>query len=124
MRSPEHSVHYIEFVTEDVVSMRDLYSKAFGWQFHSTPELGNAYVAGIPGGLSVGIRAPMSDDEKPTVRMYVRVDDIKTAVQGITTMGATVLLDHMEIPGKGIIAIYEHGGIQHGLWQIPESTVA
>ena len=120
MPVPEHSVYYLEIVTPDVTSTCDLYTKSYGWRFHPMdPALGNAFVAKLPGGSLCGIRAPMHIDEKPIVRTYLRVNDIETAVRGAAHWGAKILLERMEIPGHGIIAIFEHGGIQQGLWQIP-----
>ena len=120
MLVPEHSVHYLEIVTPDPAPTRDLYAKSYGWQFQPMdPALGNAFVANLPGGSLCWIRALMSNDEKPIVRTYLRVDDIKSAVQSAAQMGAKILLDYMEIPGHGTIAIFEYGGIQQGFWQVP-----
>jgi len=115
----ESSVHYLEIVTPDVESMCNLYTKSFGWNFQpESPELGNARVAKIQGGSLFGIRAPMSPTEKPIMRMYIRVSDLETSVQKVTQQGAKMLLERMEIPEHGIIAIYEIGGIEKGLWQV------
>jgi len=83
------------------------------------PELGNACVATLPDGSLCGIRAPMSVDEKPIVRTYLRVADIEKAVQSAAALEAKIALEPTEIPGRGKIAIYEYGGIQQGLWQVP-----
>jgi predicted enzyme related to lactoylglutathione lyase len=116
---PEHSVYYLEIVTPNVKAMCDLYTKSYGWNFQPmVPELGNACVADLPGGSLCGIRAPMHAAEKPIVRTYLRVTDIQASVQKAAQLGAKILLDHMEIPGRGIIAIYENGGIEQGLWQV------
>ena len=120
MAVPEHAVHYYEIVTTDVEAACHLYGTAYGWEFQPTgPELGNSFVATIPGGSLCGIRAPLHETEKPIVRTYVRVTDIETAVQEAVNMGAANILEPMEIPGRGIIAIYLHGGIEQGLWQVP-----
>ena len=92
---------------------------SFGWNFEpEKPELGNARVAELPGGSLCGIRAPLSETEKPIVRTYLRVADLDTAVKKATKSGAKILLDRMELPGHGTIAIYEIGGIECGLWQV------
>ena len=115
----EHSVHYLEIVTPDVKSMCNLYTKSFGWDFQpESEELGNVLVAKLQDGSLCGIRAPMSPAEKPIMRMYLRVSDIKASVEKVIQQGAKVLLERMEIPGHGIIAIYEIGGIEKGLWQV------
>lgn len=119
MTVPENSVHYLEIVTPEVESACNLYARSYGWDFQPmAQQLGNAFVARLPGGSLCGIRAPMHADEKPIVRTYLRVTDIKTAVESAAQLGANILLERMEIPEHGIIAIYEHGGIQQGLWQV------
>ncbi len=115
---PEHSVYYLEIVTPDVKAMCDLYTKSYGWNFQNNAELGNASVANLPGGSLCGIRAPMHSAEKPIVRTYLRVTDIQASVQMAAQLGANILLESMEIPGHGIIAIFENGGIEQGLWQV------
>ena len=120
MAVSENSVHYLEIVTPDVKAACDLYAKSNGWHFQPMePALGNAFVAKLPDGSLCGIRAPMHAAEKPVVRTYLRVTDIKTAVEGAAQLGAEILLEPTELPGHGIIAIYKHGGIEQGLWQVP-----
>lgn len=119
MPVPENEIHYLEIVTPDAQSARDFYSQAHGWRFEDmAPELGNAFVASLPNGSLCGIRAPMHDQEKPTVRIYVRVSDIESSVEMAVKLGAAVALGPTEIPGRGMIAIYLHGGIEHGIWQV------
>lgn len=120
MAVPEHAVHYLEIVTQDAEAVRNLYEESYGWHFRPmAPELGNAFVAETPGRSLCGIRAPLRPEEKPIIRAYVRVTDIKTTVERAAKLGARILLERMEIPGHGIIAIYSHGGIEHGIWQVP-----
>jgi len=120
MAVPENTVYYLEIVTPDVESACHLYGKAYGWSFQAMgSELGNSFVATLPDGVLCGIRAPMNDQEKPIVRTYLRVTDIATAVQEAEQLGAQIILEPMEIPGHGTIAIYLAGGIEQGLWQVP-----
>lgn len=120
MTVPENSIYYLEIVTPDVEAARQMYSTAYGWSFDAQrAELGNAFVTTLPGGVLCGIRAPMHEEETPIVRTYLRVADIETAVKDVAQLGAEIALEPMEIPGHGMIAIYFHGGVQQGLWQIP-----
>jgi len=120
MTIPEHGVHYLEIITPDIEAARKLYSQAYGWTFEAkVPELGNAYVATLPGGSLCGIRAPMHDKELPIIRTYLRVTDIAAATAKAEELGAMILLGPTELPGHGTIAIYIHGGIEQGLWQLP-----
>ncbi len=120
MTVPENAIHYLEIVTPDPEAASRHYGAAYGWEFEAmSPELGNAFVAMLPGGSLCGIRAPMSEMEKPIVRTYLRVEDLKSAVREAAKQGATIALESMEIPGRGTIAIYRYGGIEQGLWQVP-----
>lgn len=120
MGVPNHGIHYLEIVTADAEAARRFYADAHGWVFSpAQPELGFAYVAELPGGSRCGIRAPLSPEETPLVRTYLRVPDLKAATQEAERLGATLLLDFMDLPGWGQIAIFEIGGLQQGLWQVP-----
>ena len=116
----DNAIYYLEIVTSDVKATADFYANAYGWQFApEAPELGNARVASVPGGSLCGIRAPMSDQEKPIVRTYLNVPDIDVAVKRAAQLGATIALEPIEIPGRGQVAIYFLGGIEQGIWQVP-----
>lgn len=119
MTVPENAVHYLEIVADDVEATSELYAKAYGWRFEpAAPELGGAVVAALPGGSLCGIRGPLSEQEKPIVRTYLRVADLDGAVKRAAELGATIALESMEIPGRGRIAIYFIGGIEQGIWQV------
>lgn len=120
MEIPNHGIHYLEIVTPDVDAACRFYSSAYRWVFEPAgAELGFSFVAELPGGSRCGIRAPLHPEEMPVVRTYLRVADIRAATQEASRLGAKVLLDYMEIPGWGKISIFEIGGIQQGLWQVP-----
>jgi len=119
MAQADCPIHYLEIVTVDIDAVCNQYAKFTGLQFSSpVPELGNARTAQLPGGTILGIRLPIHEPEQPAVRTYLRVNNLDASVKQAAESGAAILLDKMEIPGRGIIAIYEIGGIQQGLWQI------
>lgn len=112
---PENPPHYLEIVTPDVQEMCTLYSILHGWSFgQAVPELGNARVAELPNGSLCGIRAPMHSTENPIVRTYLRVTDLGDSVRQAEKAGCRILLERMELPGHGIIAIYELGVYNRG----------
>ncbi|MBY6203814.1 hydroxylase [Halomonas denitrificans] len=112
-------LHYLEFVTPDVDATCAALARSLGAEFgEPVAELGGARTATRPDGTEVGVRAPMHEDEDPVVRPYHRVDDLERALAAATESGGEVALEAMEIPGRGTIAIYVLGGIQHGLWQV------
>ena len=112
-------IHYLEIVTKDVDAVCAAYAATNGLQFGKPDAgLGNARTAALPGGGLVGVRAPMSEVEEPVVRPYWLVDDIDAAVAAAVEAGAKLAHPPMEIPGHGTFAIYIHGGVHHGLWQL------
>lgn len=120
MNVPENTIHYLEIVTPDPEAACSLYGTAYGWAFEAKgPEWGNSFVASLPDGSLCGIRSPLHEQETPTVRTYLRVDDLEAAVRKAEQLGAVIALDSMEIPGQGKIAVYLFGGIEQGLWQVP-----
>ena len=118
--SGEHmKVQYLEIVSVDVVAVCEAYEKAHGVIFGSADELlGGARTCVLPDGSFIGIRGPLSETEEPVVRPYWLTDDIDKALDTVKGLGAEVAHPPLEISGKGKFAIYIHGGVQHGLWQL------
>lgn len=112
-------IHYLEIVTPDPDATCAAYAAATGAEF-GPPEamLGNARTAPIAGGGMLGVRAPLHESEAAVTRPYWLVDDIDGAVAAATAAGGEIAHPPMEIPGHGKFAIYIHGAVQHGLWQL------
>jgi hypothetical protein len=110
---------YLEIVTGDVDAVCRAYAAANAVEF-SAPDagLGNARTAPLRGGGLVGVRAPLHESETPVVRPYWLVDDIESALAAAVDAGGGVAHPPLEIPGHGTFAIYFHGDVQHGLWQL------
>ena len=112
-------IQYLEIVTPDVDAACQLYSQMHGVPFGDADQnLGGARTAKLAGGGMLGIRAPLRDTEKPVVRPYVLVEDIKASVAAAAESGAVVAMPPTEIAGHGQFAIVIHGGIESGLWQL------
>ena len=80
--------------------------------------MGGARTAKLANGGMLGVRAPMHDAEKPVVRPYILVNDIKAAVAAAGKSGAEIAVPPMEIEGHGTCAIFIQNGIESGLWQL------
>lgn len=112
-------IHYLEIVAKDVDAVCSAYAATGNLQFgEPKAELGSARTAKVEEGYVVGVRAPMHEAEEPVIRPYWRVDDIESAVAAAVEAGGEVAHPPMEIPGRGIFAIYILGGVHHGLWQL------
>ena len=115
----EVRIHYLEIVTKDVDAACALYSQALGVTFgKAEQDLGGARTANLAGGGMLGIRGPLRPTEKPVVRPYLLVADIKASVAAAAKAGAQIAMEPTEIRGRGQFAILIHGGIESGLWQV------
>ncbi|MEO0649943.1 MAG: hydroxylase [Planctomycetota bacterium] len=114
----EVQLYYLEIVTPDMDATCELLAELHGVEFGDPEQaLGNARTAELPAGGRIGVRKPMHDLEEPAVRPYVLVDDITAAFKQIKAAGAGVMVPPMRSEDGGSFCLFEHGGIQHGLWQ-------
>jgi uncharacterized protein len=112
-------IQYLEIVTTDVDAACALYSQMHGVKFADADQsLGGARTAKLSDGGMLGIRAPLRRTEKPVVRPYVLVEDIKASIAAAAKSGAEIAMPPTEIAGHGQFAIAIHGGIESGLWQL------
>ena len=112
-------IQYLEIVTTDVDAACALHSRMHGVKFGDTDQnLGGARTAKLTNGGLLGIRAPLRSTEKPVVRPYMLVEDIKAEVAAAAESGARIAMTPTEIAGHGQFAIIIHGGIESGLWQL------
>ena len=84
------------------------------------PTLGGARTAPMADGGMMGIRGPLNDPEtqKPVVRHYLLVDDLKSTVDAAAAAGAVVALPSMPLGDHGTCAVVVQGGIEFGYWQV------
>jgi predicted enzyme related to lactoylglutathione lyase len=116
-KRPPPQVSYLEIVTPDRDATCALLAKHHGVTFgEAVAVLGNARTADLAGGGRIGVRAPMSESERPVVRPYLLVKDIHAAVAAAEEAGAEIAHPPLELPGQGTFAIYYLGGVEHGLW--------
>jgi uncharacterized protein len=112
-------LHYLEIVTGDVDGVCAAQAATQGLCFGSPDaRLGQARTAALPGGGTVGVRAPLHPSETPVVRPYWRVDDLAAAVAAAVQAGGEVIHPPLAIPGLGSFALHALGGNHHGLWQL------
>ncbi len=69
-------------------------------------------------GSIIRVRDPLHESEEPVIWPHWLVEDIKLAVEKVENQDAEFLHPPLEIPGKGIFAIYTLGSVHHGLWQL------
>jgi predicted enzyme related to lactoylglutathione lyase len=84
------------------------YSKLFGWEkqeAHDMGEMGIYQMYGCPGTEQpLGGVFNKPEDMPPSWLFYVRVEDVKQAVERVKEMGGTILNGPMEVPGGDFVA--------------------
>ncbi|MCF2859149.1 hydroxylase [Pseudoalteromonas sp. SMS1] len=112
-------VHYLEIVSLDVDLVCESYELAHGVNFSpSDPLLGGAKTCVLADGCIIGVRAPLRENEAPVIRPYWLVENIEQAVLEVQSKGAEIAVAPLDIPSKGLFAIYILGGVEQGLWQL------
>ena len=112
-------IYYLEVVTNDVDKECERYAFVHNVTFgEPEPSLGGACVVKLENGSLLGIRAPMRETESPTVRHYMLVDDIESAVAKSAQLGAEIAVPPMVLPGFGQCAIVIQNGVETGFWQL------
>lgn len=110
-------VHYLEIVCEDIEATCALLEQIQGLKFgDDISDLGFAKVAKSLDGHLVGVRKLLGDHETPIIRPYLKVDDMKKAVESAEQKGAIIAYPPTRQGSTGTWAIFILNGIQHGLW--------
>jgi len=109
---------YLEIVTADVDSTCALYESLHNVSFGARDaSLGQARVGQRSNGTLIGVRSPLADHEKPTMRVYLAVDDIEHAAKVAEKAGAMIAYPPTKQGERGTFSIFIKDGVEHGLWQ-------
>ena len=127
MRYPEGQFSWIDLMTPDPVRARDFYCGLFGWDAKDmqTPN-GPPYTTFLLHGQVVaglGTQPPelRAAGIPPTWTSYVNVESLEHAMGRATEAGGSVVMEPMEIPPEGRMAlIADPSGAVVGLWQPEE----
>jgi uncharacterized protein len=111
-------VHW-EFWSENPEQLSDFYHTVFDWQIRTIPELGYRSVdTGGPGGINGGIVKPKRGPWPGKLALYIDVDDIDSYATSITGAGGKIVVEKMDVPGVGQMALFEDpDGRVLGLWK-------
>jgi predicted enzyme related to lactoylglutathione lyase len=129
-------VHF-EMPYDDRSRMAKFYESAFGWQMQMMGEdLGNYVVATTtesgesgpkrPGAINGGFFPKKPDWPAQHPSVVIAVDDIRSAMKGVTDAGGKVLGEPMEIPGVGqYVSFFDTEGNRASMLQpLPRSAQA
>ncbi len=110
-------VHW-EFWSADPEKVSEFYQKVFDWDVQFVPELNYRMVEPNKDfGVKGGIMQPKQGPWPAKLTMYVDVDDLAAYCEKIKAAGGKILVEHMEIPGVGALALFEDpDGRVMGMW--------
>ena len=127
-------VHF-EMPYDDRSRMAKFYESAFGWQMQMMGEdMGNYVVATTtesgesgpkrPGAINGGFFPKKPDWPAQHPSVVIAVDDIRSAMKGVTHAGGKVLGEPMEIPGVGqYVSFFDTEGNRASMLQpLPRSA--
>jgi hypothetical protein len=119
---------WADLSSTDDAAAAQFYSRIFGWTWREAP-LGGGMVhrdAQLGGHLIAGLDPVMPGSGMPTAwANYVFVDDIDATVASARRLGATVIVEPMDVMGEGHMAmLVDPTGAVVGLWKPGRHTGA
>lgn len=111
---------HVELNTQDVAKAKSFYQDMFAWTLNDVDMGGGKTYTLINVGEGTGggmMQHPM--EGAPSMWLpYVLVDDIVAATAKAKSLGATVVVDVMEVMGEGSLSVLiDPTGATVGLWQ-------
>jgi len=116
---PNRIVHF-EIPANQPEALTSFYGELFGWAFHKAPIPDVDYWLCDTGTDGPGINGAIMQRQsagQPWMN-YVDVADIDAALEKATSLGATIAMPKMPVPGVGAVAaIIDPQGNICGLWE-------
>ena len=110
---------HVELNTTDAATAKSFYGKLFDWKLQDVPMPDGAYtMIEVGEGTGGGLMKHPIPGAPSTWLAYVLVDDVKVATGKAKSLGATILKDVTEVPGRGWFSlISDPTGAALGMWQ-------
>jgi uncharacterized protein len=119
---------WVDVEMPDPKAGTEFYGGLFGWSFEDkTPDQPFHYFEATLDGFRVAaVGSQMERAQAPPAwNTYVRVEDADATARAVKDAGGAVLLDPMEIPGAGRMAVFaDPQGAQIRIWEPAEHTGA
>lgn len=114
-------VAWFEITSQDAERAQKFYAELFGWQVSADPAMGGYGIVDTGGGdgaVSGGIGPSSGPEDKPGVKIYMRVDDMDAYLDRAEKLGGRKLVPPTDLPGDfGRFAIFQDpDGNPVGLW--------
>lgn len=113
-------VAFFELTSHDPGKTGRFYTELFGWTISQMPDGGYSLIdtgAG-EGAIGGGLGATDGPDDRPGVKIYMRVDDLQAYLGKATKLGGRTLVPPTDLPGGyGKFAMFaDLDGNAVGLW--------
>jgi predicted enzyme related to lactoylglutathione lyase len=111
---------WVELSTHDAAASRDFYSKLFGWKIevNPDPQYGGYGMAKIDGHDVAGVGPKMSPETPTAWSIYIGTSDVAETVKKAEQAGGKVVMQPMEVPGQGTMAVFQDpSGAFISVWQ-------
>jgi uncharacterized protein len=115
---PNPFVH-VELRATDVEKAKSFYATLFDWKLDDVPIANGAYtMINVGDGTGGGIMHQPAPDTSSAWLPYVLVEDIVASTEKAKALGATVIMDVMEVMNAGWLSIFvDPTGATLGLWK-------
>lgn len=116
---------WLDLMTTDLGGAKRFYSELFGWSYKELPRpdgSGEYTMATLEGGEVGGVNELMPEQLKmgvpPSWSIYTAVDDVAATTARAKELGGAAVMEPMEIPGTGRMAILSApGGEVFSIWE-------
>lgn len=115
---------HLDLSTDDIGAAKKFYKSVFDWRFKDFPQM---QWSGIDVGKGVGggIGKKQMPTQPTAWTAYVDVTDVKKTIAKAKKAGATIVVDHMEVPNMGYLGVFvDPQGATIGVWQTMKKSAA
>jgi len=107
-----NTINYVEFLAEDLETIKDFYTKAFGWTF---TDYGPNYTAFNDGVLDGGFeKGSYLGEGGPLVILFS--DNLEASVETVVNCGGTIAKEIYSFPGGRRFHFKDPAGNQLAIW--------
>ena len=111
-------VSWFEVLGPDPEAVRSFYSEVFGWKLEGgAGEGGFVYYQLTPEGKGIGGGVGSSPDGQPHTTVYVQTDDLAKTLERAESLGATTIMQPMEMETVEFAQFADPVGNAFGLWR-------
>jgi predicted enzyme related to lactoylglutathione lyase len=111
---------HVELSSIDVPASKGFYGALFDWKLTDVPMPGGGTytMIDVGGGTGGGMLASQVPGAPSAWLPYVAVADLKASTAQAAALGATVMMDQVEVMGMGWLSIFrDPTGALLGMWQ-------